>query len=191
MLEGTVVGLREIRRSDVDVLHAQFDNDAELTSLTDTRPHLPRSFEARLATFEKQQSADPDPAHASFAIQRLDDPDGNCLGSTSLWEVDEHNRTAHVGMSLVSAARGHGYGKDALGVICRYAFEVRNLERLQLETLDLNAAMRATAAACGFVEEGRLRKAAWFLGRRVDELIYGLLADEWRARSSDGRAARS
>jgi RimJ/RimL family protein N-acetyltransferase len=30
------------------------------------------------------------------------------------------------------------------------------------------------------VEEGRLRSAAWHLGHRVDEVIYGLLADEWR-----------
>jgi RimJ/RimL family protein N-acetyltransferase len=44
--------------------------------------------------------------------------------------------------------------------------------------------MQATAVACGFVEEGRMRSAAWHLGRRVDEVVYGLLADEWRQRRS-------
>ena len=65
-------------------------------------------------------------------------------------------------------------------MICRYGFEIRGLERLSLETLSVNAAMQATALACGFVEEGRLRSAAWHLGRRVDEVVSGLLADEWR-----------
>jgi len=73
-------------------------------------------------------------------------------------------------------------GRDAIEVICRFGFEIRGLERLSLETLEVNAPMRATATACGFVEEGRLRSAAWHLGRRVDEMLYGLLSAEWLAR---------
>lgn len=180
MLEGRAVGLREQRREDVEAMFA-LDADAEHVSLASARPFAPVSLAARQAEFDKRQ-AEADPARASFTIQRLDDVAGTAIGDTGLWRIDTHNRTAHVGISLLPSARGRGLGRDAIEVVCRYGFEIRGLERLSLETLEINAPMQATAVACGFVEEGRLRRAAWFLGRRVDEVLYGLLAEEWRAR---------
>ena len=36
-----------------------------------------------------------------------------------------------------------------------------------------------TYAACGFVEEGRLRQHEWSGGHSVDEVQMGTLRDEW------------
>jgi len=180
MLKGRLVGLREQRRDDVEVLF-EFATDAEHAALADMRPFRPVSLAARLAEYDKRQS-EPDLTSAFFSIQRLDDNEGAAVGSVGLWMIDTHHRSAHIGISLLPSVRGQGLGRDAIEVVCRFGFEIRALERLSLETLELNAAMRATATACGFVEEGRLRSAAWYLGRRVDDLVYGLLADEWRAR---------
>jgi RimJ/RimL family protein N-acetyltransferase len=180
MLKGRLVGLREPRREDVAALF-ELRTDVELFSLTDARPFQPRTLASRQAEFDKRQT-EQDPKAAFFTIQRLDDAAGTALGSVGLWEIDPHNRSAHVGISLLPTAQGQGLGRDAVEVICRFGFDVRGLERLSLETLDVNAPMRAVAAACGFVEEGRFRAAAWYLGRRVDEMVYGLLAAEWRAR---------
>ena len=180
MLKGRLVGLRAQRRDDVEVLF-ELATDAEHQALAEMRPFRPVSLAARLAEYDKRQS-EPDPTSAFFSIQRLDDKEGTAVGSVGLWMIDTHHRTAHVGISLLPSARGQGLGRDAIEVICRFGFEIRALERLSLETLEINTAMRATATACGFVEEGRLRSAAWYLGRRVDDLVYGLLADEWRGR---------
>jgi RimJ/RimL family protein N-acetyltransferase len=179
MLKGRLVGLREQRREDVEALF-ELATDAEHVALADARPFRPVSLAARQAEYDKRQS-EPDPTSAFFSIQRLDDA-GAAVGSVGLWMIDMHNRSAHIGISLLPSARGQGLARDAIEVICRFGFEIRALERLSLETLEINAPMRATATACGFVEEGQLRSAAWYSGRRVDELLYGLLADEWRAR---------
>jgi RimJ/RimL family protein N-acetyltransferase len=40
--------------------------------------------------------------------------------------------------------------------------------------------MRTAATRAGFIEEGRVREAAYFLGERVDEINFGLLRTEWR-----------
>jgi RimJ/RimL family protein N-acetyltransferase len=183
MLKGGLVGLREQRRDDVEVLF-ELATDAEHRALADSRPFRPVSLAARLAEYDKAQS-EPDRTSAFFSIQRLDDDEGAAVGDVGLWMIDTHHRSAHIGISLLPSARGQGLGRDAIDVICRYGFEIRGLERLSLETLEINAAMRATATACGFVEEGRLRSAAWYLGRRVDDMVYGLLADEWRTRPAD------
>jgi len=182
MLRGRLVGLRERRRTDVEVLFP-LKADAREVSLADGRPFLPRSLDARLAEYDKEQ-VEPDSTAAFFVIHLLDDE--AALGSVGLWHIDQHHRSAHIGISLLPAARGQGLGRDALELICRFGFEVRGLHRLSLETLEINAAMQATALACGFVEEGRLRGAAWYLGRHVDDVLYGLLADEWWGRQGRG-----
>jgi len=183
MLKGQLVGLREQRRDDVEALF-ELATDAEHVALSDSRPFRPVSLAARLAEYDKAQS-EPERTSAFFSIQRLDDDEGAAVGNVGLWMIDTHHRSAHIGISLLPGVRGHGFGRDAIEVICRYGFEIRALERLSLETLEINAAMRATATACGFVEEGRLRSAAWYLGGRVDEVLYGLLADEWKTRPAD------
>jgi RimJ/RimL family protein N-acetyltransferase len=65
-------------------------------------------------------------------------------------------------------------------VMCRYAFVVRGLYRVGLGTLSTNHAMQGAALRAGFTEEGRIRSAAFLLGERVDEVLYGLLRTEWR-----------
>ena len=180
VLTGRLVGLREPRREDVEVLFS-LSVDPEHVSLTDERPFQPRSLAALQAGYDKQQN-EPDPRFASFTIQRLDDDAGTAIGAVGLWNIDSYNRTAHIGISLLPSLRGQGLGRDALDVICRFAFHFRALHRVSLETLEVNTAMQAAAASCGFVQEGRLRSSAWHLGRRVDEVLYGLLAHDWSAR---------
>jgi RimJ/RimL family protein N-acetyltransferase len=180
MLKGRLVGLREYRREDVTTLFPP-ELDPEYISLTEIQPYRPRPLAAHLAEYDRRMG-EHDAKTVPFAVQRLDDESGTAIGRVGLWMIDLHQRTAHIGISLPPSAQGQGFGRDALEVICRYGFEIRGLERLSLETLSVNAAMQATALACGFVEEGRLRSAAWHLGDRVDEVVYGLLADEWRQR---------
>ncbi|WP_419248502.1 GNAT family N-acetyltransferase [Streptomyces virginiae] len=76
-----------------------------------------------------------------------------------------------------------GRGAAVSGVLlCRYGFTVRGLGRLQLETLADNAAMIGAARAAGFVQEGLLRRSAWVYGSFQDEVVMGLLAEEWALR---------
>ncbi len=58
---------------------------------------------------------------------------------------------------------------------------VRGLHRLQVETLASNTAMIRAASRAGFVQEGKLRRAAWVDGEFADEVILGLLAGDWAA----------
>lgn len=64
-------------------------------------------------------------------------------------------------------------------VLCVYGFQIRGLHRLSIETLGDNDAMIRVAQKAGFVLEGVLRRAAWIEGGFVDEVVFGLLADEW------------
>ena len=93
--------------------------------------------------------------------------------------IDEHNRMAHIGIELRPAFRGRGLGVDAVRVVCRYGFALRGLHRLQLETLTDNRAMIAVAEKLGFTREGATRGSSWMNGRFMDDVIFGLLAEEF------------
>jgi RimJ/RimL family protein N-acetyltransferase len=85
---------------------------------------------------------------------------------------------AHVGVELLPGFRGRGLGADAVRVACRYGFALRGLHRLQLETLSDNHAMIAVAEKLGFTREGVTRGSSWVNGRFMDDVIFGLLAEE-------------
>ncbi|GFN05036.1 hypothetical protein Smic_35920 [Streptomyces microflavus] len=105
---------------------------------------------------------------------------GTLIGTATLWGIDTHNRSAHIGIELLPSARGKGYGTDVVGTLCHYGFVVRSLQRLQIETLADNAAMLGSAERNGFVREGVLRSSAWVLGEFLDEVLLGLLVKDWK-----------
>lgn len=57
---------------------------------------------------------------------------------------------------------------------------VRGLHRIQIETPADNAAMLLSAERNGFTREGLRRRSAWVLGEFLDEVILGLLAEDYK-----------
>jgi RimJ/RimL family protein N-acetyltransferase len=121
----------------------------------------------------------PDDHAACFSVVEL--ATGELAGEALLWNIDLHNRAAHIGISLLPAFRGRGLGADVVRVLCRYGFAIRGLHRLQAETLADNDAMIHAAGRAGFRREGTLRRSAWVSGDFADEVMLGLLATEWKA----------
>lgn len=178
MLRGEKIGLRARHEDDIPILQAELYDDvvnSARASGLPWRPITPGSKELPFAVDDKEQG------HVSFSVVELDG--GTLIGSAQLWNIDNHNRSAHIGMGLLPSARGKGYGTDAVAVLCHYGFAVRGLQRLQIETLSDNTAMLRSAERNGFVREGVLRSAAWVIGEFIDEVLLGLLAADWKSNS--------
>ncbi|MEW1771857.1 GNAT family protein [Streptomyces sp. NPDC086777] len=175
MLRGDTVGLRARYEEDIPVLRAELYDDVVNSSRAESRPWRPAapgSKDARLLVDDNDEGS------VRFSVVEL--AGGTLVGTAALWGIDTHNRLAHVGLGLLPAARGKGYGTDVVAVLCHYGFAVRGLNRLQVETLADNTAMLRAAERNGFVHEGVLRSSAWVLGEFLDEVLLGLLAAEWR-----------
>ncbi|MFJ8443151.1 GNAT family N-acetyltransferase [Kitasatospora griseola] len=171
MLIGEKVLLRARQESDVAVLHAELYEDVAVRTRTDGRPWRPLPVEA--SPFRATG------AEESAVFSAVERAGGELAGAAVLWGVNTHHRSAHLGMSLRPAVRGRGLGTDVVRVLCRYGFEVRGLHRLQVDTLADNTAMIGAAERAGFRVEGTMRGAAWVSGRFVDEVVLGLLAEDW------------
>lgn len=190
MLRGKSVCLRAQRRTDVEALHGPLYEDPESFMLTEGRAYRPESLESALAKYDKQLADAPEPRVAPFIVEAMVDLGssvvaGQVLGDAALWAIDTHVRSAHIGITLLPAARGLGAGREVVDLLVDYAFRVRGLHRLQCETYSDNAAMLATAEAVGFRREGVRRDAGWRSGRHVDDVVLGLLATDRQPSAAD------
>lgn len=174
MLCGEMAGLRARHDNDVPVLHAELYEDVATRVRADSRPWYP----IPPGPGSPYRATVPDEHVACFSVIEL--ATGDLAGEALLWNIDSHNRAAHIGISLRPAFRGRGLGTDTVRVLCRYGFTILGLHRLQAETLADNDAMIQAAIRVGFVREGTLRRSAWVSGHFADEVILGLLAAEWK-----------
>lgn len=175
MLRGGKVGLRARHDDDIPVLRTELYDDVVNSSRSEGgpwRPLTPGSKDPRLVVDDSEQG------RVQFSV--VDLAGGALLGAAALWGIDNHHRSAHVGVGLLPSSRGKGYGTDVVAVLCHYGFVVRGLHRLQIDTLADNVAMLRSAERNGFVREGVLRSAAWVMGEFLDEVLLGLLARDWK-----------
>ncbi|RKT89082.1 Protein N-acetyltransferase, RimJ/RimL family [Saccharopolyspora antimicrobica] len=180
MLRGNKVALRARHADDIPILHADLHDDVVNASRAAVGPWRPipvGSEHSQFVVDEKKEQ------NVHFSVVSLDSDE--LVGTATLWGIDTHSRSAHVGLGLLSTARGKGYGTDVVAVLCHYGFAQRGLNRLQIETLADNAAMLRAAERNGFTREGVTRSSAWVMGEFVDEVLFGLLVDEWKAASDN------
>lgn len=175
MLRGQTVELRARVDDDVAVLHAELYDDVATRVRGDSRPWMPIAAASSHSPFAVGVPRE-DVAFFSVVESRT----GELAGEALVYAIDVHNRSGHVGLALRPAFRGKGLAEGVLSLLCRYGFDVRGLNRLQLETLSDNEPMIRAALRAGFTEEGRLRSSRWVAGGFADELVYGVLASDRR-----------
>jgi RimJ/RimL family protein N-acetyltransferase len=177
-IAGERVVLRAYERDDVRAMwEAAQSSDGRGEALRDWRKP-PQSLEIMEREFEAN-AADPPADVLEFIIQA----DGRVVGDIDLFQIEERNRCAMVGIGIWRAEdRGKGYGYDALRTLVAWAFDHLNMHRIELRCDPENAPARQIYERCGFVAEGTLRKRHFELGGYHDELIMGLLREDFDAR---------
>src|SRR5437764_4754338 len=144
MMSGALTGLRAREPDDVPVLHHDLYDDVSTRVFADTRPWRP------LAAGSSPYAATTTDDSDIFSVVEL--ASGELAGEALLWQIDMHNRSAHVGLAIRPALRGRGFGEDTLRTLCEYGFRIRRLHRLRLETAPGLEAMTRTATRAGVAQ---------------------------------------
>jgi RimJ/RimL family protein N-acetyltransferase len=180
MLQGERVLLRAIEREDLPLLWA-FNNDLAVELAGGGDPPMPQPLTHLQAEFESQASQG-GRSGSSFAIEA----DGRLIGQCALFAIDQVAQVCELGITIGDRDYwGRGYGREAVGLLLAYAFRYRNLRRVYLRVHGRNERARRSYAACGFVEEGRLRDHVWSDGAYDDLVLMGVLRREWLAQNSE------
>ncbi|MCW7985138.1 acetyltransferase [Streptomyces platensis subsp. clarensis] len=112
---------------------------------------------------------------------------GTLVGDvTFVWNSREH-RQGGIGYVFHPAHTGHGYATEASRALLKLGFEELQLHRIQAELDGRNTASARLLERLGMRREGHLRENEFLDGEWSDEVIYAMLAREWR----DGREERA
>lgn len=146
------------------------------------RPLPPWLVKKKLEELEKSIQEDKNLFH--FRIRARED--GRLVGFAELLWISWSNRIGFVRLGIGAAEdRRKGYGRQALSLLLRYAFEELNLYRLTAVIPEYNTPALGLFKGLGFVEEVRRRQALERDNQRWDLLQFGLLADEWKVRENE------
>lgn len=176
MLKGDKVVLRAMRKDDLE-RYAEFQNDVETALLGGSGAPSPVELARVEGRFEEHvRAARPDMAWFAIDAQGI-----GFIGQCLLHHFDETARKCELGITIGDRDYwGRGYGRDAVKLLLKYAFRLRNMERVWLSVSGTNERAIRAYRACGFTEEGRLRRHIWLDGA-YDDLVYmGVLRDEWQ-----------
>lgn len=172
MYEGKLIRLRALERNDLEN-NWSFVNDYETVKGMSSGILFPSSHEDESRWLEQQSSYTR--GEYQFAIETLDE--GILIGRCGLLRVDWKNRLGELGIMIGdSAYRSRGYGTDAMGVLCDFAFAEMNLHKLKLSVFGFNQGAIRCYEKCGFVKEGILKDELFRAGKYHDVVVLGKLA---------------
>lgn len=147
-------------------------------------PYEPRTaVEIRARIPEQSRASIDEPGQALwFAVLRV--ADEALIGDVMLfWHSREH-AAGEIGYVFSPDVQGHGYATEAAGAPLTLGFDGLGLHRIVARLDARNTASAAVAKRLGMRQEAHLVENEWFKGGWSDELVYAILAPEWRARNA-------
>jgi RimJ/RimL family protein N-acetyltransferase len=106
--------------------------------------------------------------------------DGRVIGDVVLWPADETLARGEMGWAFHPAVAGRGYATEAVWALIRIAFETYGMRRVVAQLDSRNVASAKLCERVGMTREAHLRQDCWAKGEWTDNIVYGLLATEWR-----------
>ena len=109
---------------------------------------------------------------------------GELLGDVSLTVGPPEHRQAEIGFTLHPGHHGRGYATEAAAAVVALAFRAYDLHRVYGRLEPRNTASARVLEKLGMRREAHLVENEWVKGEWQSELVYALLAREWRAGGS-------
>jgi RimJ/RimL family protein N-acetyltransferase len=168
--------LRRFEASDLDAFHAYHSLPETARFLPGEAKSYTKSMESvgRYANFVFEKEGD----WVALAIEAADSP--GLLGEVVLKWLPGRGQ-AEIGWSLAPAARGRGIASEAAGALLKLGFEDLHFHRIDAKLDALNTASAALCERLGMRLESRQVDKWHYKGQWATEVVYALLAEEWKA----------
>jgi RimJ/RimL family protein N-acetyltransferase len=119
----------------------------------------------------------------SFSIESLD---GEYVGWINLHSKSERRGTFGFGISIFREYRRKGYAEEAVRILLRYCFYELRMQKCNSACIEINEGSIRLHQKIGFQQEGRIRQNIYLNGKFYDDLLWGLLREEFDE-NEDGR----
>ncbi|MGA9117219.1 MAG: GNAT family protein [Bacteroidota bacterium] len=110
---------------------------------------------------------------------------GEAIGGIGFqMQADVYRLSAELGYWLGEPFWGKGIASCAVEKVLAYAFGEFPLSRMFAGVFEWNPASSRVLEKAGFTLEGRFRKCVYKNGQVIDQLMYGMTAEEFRRRGA-------
>jgi ribosomal-protein-alanine N-acetyltransferase len=175
VLNGRQVRLRELRTSDAQSLFALLTTQ-EVARFISPPPSTVEGFEKFIAWTHRQRDAG---TYVCFAVT-LKGFD-TAIGIFQVREIEPGFGTAEWGFAIGSPFWGTGVFEDGAERVLEFVFDTLGVHRLEARAAVKNGRGNAALAKIGAVQEGILRKSFLRNGEYLDQVLYAIVEDDWRA----------
>jgi RimJ/RimL family protein N-acetyltransferase len=175
VLTGSMVALRELRLSDAPSLLAMLSTE-EVARFISPPPTTVEGFERFIAWTHRERAAG---NYACFAVV----PHGmdTAIGIFQVRQLEPGFGTAEWGFAIGSAFWGSGAFMDGARMVIDFAFETIRTHRLEARAAILNGRGNGALRKIGAMQEGILRKSFLRNGEYLDQALWTILDEDWRA----------
>lgn len=174
ILQGDKVRLTALSKDDLPAMSSWYE-DAGFLRLFDATPAAPKSqeqLETILAEQQKEKNL------YLFAIRPKNG--SQLLGYAELDDFLWAHQNCWLGLGFGDRENwGKGFGREAMELVLKFAFDELNLHRVQLTVFSYNDRAIALYERLGFQREGTYREFLHREGSWHDMYLYGLLNQEW------------
>ncbi|HZT75676.1 MAG TPA: GNAT family protein [Vicinamibacterales bacterium] len=184
VLAGTTVVLRELRTSDAASLFALLTTE-EVTRFISPPPTTVEGFERFIAWTHRMWQAG---TYACFAVTAIGCD--TAIGIFQVRELEPGFATAEWGFAIGSAFWGTGVFEESARLVLTFAFDALGVHRLEARCAVRNGRGNGALRKIGAVQEGVLRKSFLRNGDHLDQALYAIVEDDWRASLTPARMAR-
>ncbi len=174
VLTGAGFTLRELRLDDAASLLAMLTTE-EVSRFISPPPTTVEGFERFILWTHRERQAG---NYACFAVV----PTGltTAVGIFQVRSLEPGFGTAEWGFALGSAFWGTGVFIDGARLVLDFAFDVIGARRLEARAAVANGRGNGALRKVGAVQEGVLRRSFLRHGQHHDQVLWGILAEDWR-----------
>ena len=180
VLSSDRVALRELRASDAPSLFALLTTE-EVARFISPPPTTVEGFERFIAWTLRQRQAG---SYACFAVT-LKGFD-TAIGIFQVRSLEPGFGSAEWGFAIGSAFWGTGVFPESAELVLRFTFDTVGAHRLEARAAVMNGRGNGALLKMGAVQECVLRKSLERNGTYLDQVLYSILDEDWRA-STDVR----
>lgn len=157
------------------LLNSEILYDSQICRYYDNDVKLPMIIE-NVEEFSDENIGFKNKDRLEFAITN---EENKYIGNIALCSPDSKNGKFSLSIYLLSKYRGMGYGTKALRLIVSYAFFELRMNKLLAVVNDGNIASATMMRKIGCKVEGVQRENAFYEGRYVDEIFFGVNKQEF------------
>ncbi|MGE5245311.1 MAG: GNAT family N-acetyltransferase [Betaproteobacteria bacterium] len=175
LLTGPLVVLRELRHSDAASLLALLSTE-EVSRFISPPPTTVDGFERFIAWTHRERRAG---RYICFAVV----PRGTdtAAGLFQVRELEPGFGTAEWGFAIGSPFWGSGMFVESAQLVLDFVFEYVGVHRLEARAALRNGRGNGALRKIGAVQEGVLRRSFVRHGEYLDQALWSILEDDWRA----------